>query len=112
MRAWSFYTSSDRATYAGHDGYDDELRSRYSYDSGVPNHAGPVAGDVVVIRDESGSLGVGFIERVDTQDGSKRRRHCPACGTSQLDRRATMRPTFRCTNGHTFDSPDVRETAP
>jgi hypothetical protein len=66
---------------------------------------------VIVLRDESGSLGVAFIEHLHSERGSKRRRHCPVCGTSQLDRRKTVSPTFRCTRGHTFDLPDEREQA-
>jgi hypothetical protein len=111
MRAWSLYTTSTRDAYAGHEGYDDELRSRYAYDSGVPNHAGPAPGDVIVLRDESGALGIAFLEHVHSKAGLKRRRHCPVCGTSQLDRRKTTSPRFRCTRGHTFESPDEREHA-
>jgi hypothetical protein len=110
MRSWSFYTSSASDTYAGHEGYDDELGSRYSYDSGVPNHSGPRPGDVIVLRDESGSRGVAFIEQIHTEEGSKLRRHCPYCGTSQMERRITLSPKFRCTNGHTFENPKQRST--
>ena len=45
VQAWSLYTSPARDTYAGHEGYDDKLRSHYGYDSGVPNHSGPGCGD-------------------------------------------------------------------
>lgn len=105
MRAWGLYTSQRRDTYAGHDGYGDELASHYSYDSRVPNHRGPAVGDLVLLRDEKGSLGVAFVEELQEAAGHKRHRRCPSCGTSQLSRRRTLKPTFRCTNGHTFDAP-------
>lgn len=109
MRAWSFYTSQQRNAYAGHEGYDDQLRNHYSYDSRVPNHLGPSVGDLVVLRDETGPLGIGFLEDIETAAGRKRYRRCPTCGTSQLHSRSTLRPTYRCTNGHLFETPSETE---
>lgn len=105
MRAWSLYTISD-TSYAGHEGYDDRVESHYSYDSAVPNHLQVSVGDLVVLRDDVGSLGIAFLEHVSERAGTKTRHRCPRCGTSQVDERATIVPRFRCTRGHEFDRPD------
>jgi hypothetical protein len=111
MRAWSFYTLDAPSTYAGHGGYDDVVRSRYSYDSGVANHKQVKVGDLVVLRDGTGSLGFAFVEELIATNGMKDRQRCPICNTSQIDERASINPRYRCTKGHTFDHP-VLSTEP
>jgi hypothetical protein len=103
VRAWSFYTNVQENTYAGHDGYEDVLGSVYSYDDSVPNHLQVTEGDLIVLRDGSGSLGVGFVESIVARAGKKFRRRCPACGTAEIEARKTKTPLYRCTNGHTFE---------
>jgi hypothetical protein len=61
-------------------------------------------GDLIVLRDDTGSLGVGFVKRVLECPGRKTRHRCPTCGTSQLERRRTLTPRFRCTRGHAFEA--------
>lgn len=34
---------------------------------------------------------------------------CPECGTSQVYERETKEPTYRCVNGHTFETPESRQ---
>lgn len=102
MRAWSFYTVNGDPTYAGHEGYDDVLGEHYSYDSDVPNHKRVGVGDLIVLRDQDGSLGIASIVQIITGQGSKVHRRCPTCQTSQIDERKTLSPRYRCTNGHTF----------
>lgn len=105
MRAWSLYTTS-RSSYSGHEGYEDCVESHYSYDSCVPNHLQVAVWDLVVLRDETGSLGISFVEGIETTSGVKERHKCPVCGTSQIEMRRTLTPPFRCTRGHEFHSPD------
>jgi hypothetical protein len=109
MRAWSLYMNVGDNAYPGHSGYADVLGSVYCYDSAVANHRRVAAGDLIVLRNEFGSLGVGFIERIDEELGTKNRRRCPECNTSQLERRTTIAPAFRCTNGHVFAEPVAAE---
>jgi hypothetical protein len=33
---------------------------------------------------------------------------CPVCDTATIDSRTTKTPTYRCENGHTFETPDER----
>jgi hypothetical protein len=103
VRAWSFYIATGESTYAGHDGYDDDVAARYAYDSSVPNHGHVSVGDLIIIRDGTGSLGVAFIEEIGSRAGTKRRRRCPTCSTSQVEERVHLSPRYRCTRGHTFD---------
>ena len=111
MKAWSLYTHVLGNTYAGHEGYDDVLGFRYSYDSGVPNHLQVSVGDLIVPRDGSGSLGAAFVERIADKAGTKTRRRCPTCTTPQIEERISMVPRYRCTKGHVFDDPRVTEDA-
>src|SRR3954451_15601765 len=93
VQGWSFYIAAANSTYAGHEGYDDVLEAQYAYDSSVPNHNRVCSGDFAVLRDAEGSLGVAFIEAIDSREGTKRRRRCPTCGSSQVEVRARLTPT-------------------
>jgi ribosomal protein S27AE len=106
-RAWSFMAlSGAERQFAGNEGYDDEPEEYYSWDSTVPNHAGPAVGDVCVLRDRRGVLGVSRIERMDApRSGLKVRRRCPVCGTTGFKARRGLIPRYRCgACGAEFDS--------
>jgi len=105
VRAWSLYVATGGTTYVGHDGYEDVVATHYAYDSSVPNHTQVNEGDLLILRDGHGSLGVARAETLKSRAGTKRRRRCPTCGTSQVELRKSLAPQYRCTNGHTFENP-------
>ena len=105
MRAWSLFSHDTANPYAGHGGYDDVPGRRYSYDSDVPNHRNVAIGDLIIVRGPDASHGAGFVSRIKETKGTKQHNRCPQCRTSQLERRKTLSPPFRCTNGHAFDKP-------
>lgn len=111
-RAWSFLTVADEARqHAGNEGYDDQPDRYYSWDSTVAHHAGPRAGDICVVRDSRGALGLSIIAAIETEtDAAKTRRRCPACGSTSLKGRVARRPRFRCGRCRSeFDSPREEE---
>jgi len=103
QRAWSLLALGDSRQFAGNDGYDDLVARHYSYDSTVPNCRRVVKGDLAVLRDSDGLIGVGWIEEIDERPGQKLRRRCPVCHTTALKHRAVKRPQYRCDHGHEFD---------
>jgi hypothetical protein len=102
-RAWGLLALGESRQFAGNDGYDDVLARHYSYDSTVPNSRHVKRGDLAVLRDADGLLGVGWIQQVDEGPGKKLRRRCPVCKTSSLKERSVKRPRYRCEQGHEFD---------
>jgi ribosomal protein L37AE/L43A len=69
----------------------------YSWDSTVPNHARPEAGDLCVVRDSGGALGFSRIERLERTEGvTKSRLRCPRCDRTAIKSRVTVRPRYRC----------------
>jgi hypothetical protein len=91
--------------FAGNDGYDDLATRHYSFDSTVPNSARVETGDLAVVRDSDGLIGVGWIDQIDEWGGEKLRRRCPVCLTTALKARSTKRPRYRCDHGHEFEEP-------
>jgi putative restriction endonuclease len=55
-RAWSCIAVGDDRQYGGNSGYDDELTSKYSFDSNVANHKQVSKGDLIVLRDSRRAL--------------------------------------------------------
>ncbi len=98
MQVWSFLAVGDvERQHGGNDGYDDQLDEHYSWDSTVPNHRRPNVGDICVIRDGRGVLGVSRIEDLRREAGiHKARRRCPTCGRTGFKMRTTVTPPFRC----------------
>jgi hypothetical protein len=112
MAAWSFLVVDEaERQHLGNEGYDDRLGRYYSWDSTVPNCRRPRAGDVCVVRDSRGLLGISWIDALGQREGvEKFRRRCPFCGRTAIKGRKTVRPRFRC--GHRscrkeFDEPKV-----
>jgi HNH endonuclease len=108
-RAWSCIALGDERQYGGNSGYDDELTSRYSFDSNVANHKQVSHGDLIVLRDNGRALGLAKVEVVTSSIGTKLIRRCPACQTTGLKERAKKQPRWRCNSGHEFDTPSEAE---
>ena len=110
VRDWSFLVVDDGARqHRGNEGYDDEPNRHYSWDSTVPNRDGPDAGDLCLVRDSRGALGVSQIDEVDRTEGVKLRLRCPECTSTALKARTKVRPTYRCSDCEAvFDAPDER----
>jgi len=97
-RGWVLISvSNDERQHAGHEGYDDEISSRYSWDSTVPNHAQIDDGDLVVVRDSQQPIGIAQISTIDVFAGSEKVRYrCPTCNTTKIRARKSVLPTYRC----------------
>lgn len=104
-RAWSLITVGDSRQYGGNQGYTDDPRRVYRYDSKVANHRGLSTGHFALIRDRNNLLGVAQIERIESQPGEKTMLRCPTCGTVNIKSRERKRPRFRCNNNHEFGDP-------
>jgi hypothetical protein len=98
-------TLGDDRQYAGNQGYDDDLRRAYRYDSNVGNSRNVSRGDLALIRDRDHLLGIARIERITKKQATKTMLRCPKCKAVDLKQRAKKSPKFRCGNGHEFDQP-------
>jgi hypothetical protein len=105
-RAWSLISIDEGARqYGGNEGYDDQLSSRYEYDSAVANHKQLSSGDLVLIRGRSKLLGVARISEITSAAGQKQRNRCPVCQAVNIKRRTSVAPPWRCVKGHEFAAP-------
>jgi putative restriction endonuclease len=104
-RAWSCIAIGDDRQYGGNSGYDDELTSKYSFDSNVANHKQLSQGDLIIIRDHHRALGLAKVEAVANRVGTKLIRRCPLCRTTALKERVNKNPKWRCNKAHEFDEP-------
>lgn len=104
-RAWSCIALGDDREYKGNRGYDDELMSKYSFDSNVANHKQVSKGDLIVLRDNRSALGLAQVEEITSTVGAKLIRRCPMCQTAGLKERVNKRPRWRCKNAHEFEEP-------
>ncbi|EKZ5662717.1 HNH endonuclease [Klebsiella aerogenes] len=110
QQAWSFKAiEQEDLRYWGNDGYHDDSSLFYRYDSFVANHKNVKNGDVVIITNRGNVLGVSVIEKIETQDINKKRNKCihPDCNAKKILPRKTIKPEWRCDNGHEFDAPRV-----
>jgi putative restriction endonuclease len=109
--AWLLSVFGEERQYAGNKGYEDDVLQRYEYDSNVANHLRMGLGDLVVLRDPTKMLGVASIHRIDEVEGIKIQLRCTEanCGTTSLKERTSKSPRYRCSNGHEFQTPIVRE---
>ncbi|ECF1700092.1 HNH endonuclease [Salmonella enterica subsp. enterica] len=110
QQAWSFKAiEQEDLRYWGNDGYHDDSSLFYRYDSFVANHKNVKNGDVVIITNRENVLGVSVIEKIETQDINKKRNKCihPDCNAKKILPRKTIKPEWRCDNGHEFDAPRV-----
>lgn len=105
---WFLKSVSDEDTnYKSNDGYQDEIDTKYVYDSDVANYKQIKSGDIAVIADKEKVLGLAKISRIVISNGKKERRRCPICEkkNTTYDIRTTKTPVYRCNKGHEFDVP-------
>jgi hypothetical protein len=110
-RTWMVLTFGLDRQYAGNEGYADDPRSSFGYDSLVPNHKHVRRGDLVIIRNPKHVVGVGRIENIRKRRGTKLQSRCPTCNTTALKSRTTLTPRYRCVNGHEFQTPLTQQKA-
>jgi hypothetical protein len=103
QRIWCCIAVGDDRQYGGNTGYDDELTSKYSYDSNVANHRQLSKGDLIVLRNKDRALGLARIEEIVSGAGTKLMRRCPTCNTTNIKQRVTKVPQWRCVKGHEFE---------
>ena len=101
-RAWTLISIVKGRQYGGNLGYEDDLKTKYSYDSSVANHRRVRRGDLVFLRDGQSVFGMARIEEIETSRDVKIRRRCPECRTSAIRARLQRKPKWRCKRGHTF----------
>ncbi|MFI6561320.1 HNH endonuclease [Streptomyces sp. NPDC050534] len=105
-RAWLLLAVGDDREHGGNDGYDDNPREHYRWDSTVPNHARLAVGDVVALWDKRELIGVSVIDSIETGTEEKTLYFCPQCKKADIKRRLRMTPACRCKQcGATFDAP-------
>ncbi|MFI2298387.1 HNH endonuclease [Actinacidiphila glaucinigra] len=96
----------DRRQHVGNDGYDDNPRYRYSWDSTVPNHARVAVGHVIALWDGKVLIGVSVIHDIATGTEEKTIYFCPECERAGFKRRRRMAPAYRCYQCEAlFDTP-------
>lgn len=101
--------SNEDTNYKSNDGYDDEIETKYVYDSDVANHKNIKPGDIAAIADKERVLGIAKISRIITSTKTKERRRCPFCEhkNTTYDIRKTKTPKYRCNKGHVFEAPET-----
>lgn len=109
-RVWMLLSFAEEQQYAGNEGYAEDPRTSYRYDSFVPNHKKLASADTVIIRDRKRAIGIAVVQEVTLTTGTKTLLRCPVCGTTGIKQRKAANPKFRCNNKHTFaaPTPDVR----
>ncbi|MDX2564163.1 HNH endonuclease signature motif containing protein [Streptomyces sp. TX20-6-3] len=106
MTAWLVLAVGDERQHGGNDGYDDNPRTHYSWDSTVPNHGKIAVGDVIALWDKKELIGVSVIHAIDTAVEQKTVYFCPECRKADFKRRTRLTPACRCNKcGALFDEP-------
>ncbi len=107
--AWLMLTVSEGRQHGGNDGYDDVPAQHYHWDSTVPNHALPRAGDALAMWDKQVLLGASVIENIEVGEAEKRLLRCPHCGLAGIKARQTLSPRYKCYKcKEPFDYPVAR----
>jgi len=104
-RAWLLLSLGKDLEYAGNNGYADDLKSVYQYDSFVPNHLQLAEGDFLILCNREVVLGTATLVRRESGPGTKDQQKCPQCGQMVSKRRKIKRPRYLCQAGHEFDDP-------
>ncbi|MFF0455447.1 HNH endonuclease [Nocardia africana] len=109
-RAWLALLKQDYRRLDVDTRYDDDAANHYSWDNRVPNHLQVKVGDIIAVWDEHELLGISVIESIEHGTGTKVVSRCPHCKKTNLERRKTLTPEYRCYNcKKTFNEP-VLET--
>lgn len=96
MTAWLVIVAGDDRQHGGNDGYDDHLKSYYSWNESVPNARNVRVGDQLVVWDKERLLGAATVEEiVETAAGPVRKYACPYCG-GRPKARTTRAPVWKC----------------
>lgn len=104
---WALKSVADEdVSYKSNDRHKDEIETKYVYDNSVANYKQIKSGDIVVIIDKINVLGLARISKIVNFDGTKQRRRCPVCRSTNYESRKTKTPEYRCNKGHEFDIPD------
>ncbi|WP_421109734.1 HNH endonuclease [Streptomyces sp. NEAU-S77] len=104
--AWLVLAVGDARQHGGNDGYDDNPREHYSWDSTVPNHGRMAVGDVIALWDKKDLIGVSVIHAIDTGTAQKTVYFCPECKKADFKRRSRLKPACRCNQcGAMFETP-------
>lgn len=107
MTAWLILAAGEKRVHGGNGGYDDLPHEHYSWDSTVPRHKLPAAGDIVVLWNKSFLLGASRISSIDKEELVNIYFHCPKCTGQTFKARSTKSPKWRCHSCfHQFDEPD------
>lgn len=91
--------------YGGSDG----PLTLYRYDNDLANYLQVRPGDLVVVRTKSTVLGMANVEEIITGTAAEQRLRCPICGNTNIKRRKTMSPPWRCKTNHSFLEPDAEQ---
>ncbi|MGK3193908.1 HNH endonuclease [Enterobacter soli] len=105
QQAWSFKAiEKDDLRYWGNDGYHDDSSVFYRYNNSVPNYKNVKKGDIVIIRDREKVLGISIVEKLESRSATKTIFKCPyeGCNAKKIRPRETIKPKWRCDNGHEF----------
>lgn len=95
-QAWLVLAAGDDRQHGGNDGYADTPTESYSWDDTVPNHGSISIGDAIVVWDKHALIGASVVEDIERDEATKTVYRCPECGGSNLKRRRTLDPPWRC----------------
>ncbi|MFJ4650455.1 HNH endonuclease [Nocardia sp. NPDC088792] len=110
QRAWLVLVKSDYRRLNSGDLYDDDVSTQYSWDSRVANHLQVEPGHIIVVWDEQELLGASVIESITQGQGNRPIARCPSCRKTNIERRSTIQPAFRCSECKiTFDEPQLED---
>lgn len=93
---WLLLQVGDKSQHQGHEGYDDVIAEKYSWDSSVNRHSKIEIGDIAVIWNKEYLLGFGVFSKITTSSESKILYKCPKCLRTKGKRRHTKTPEWRC----------------
>ncbi|WP_146069672.1 HNH endonuclease [Arthrobacter sp. B0490] len=107
-QSWLLLTVGEDRQHGGNDGYGDDARATYRWDSTVPHHADLTPGDAIVLWDKKTSIGASVIEDIHHGATVKTLNRCPNCKKASIKARRSMLPTYKCyTCKETFNHPDT-----
>jgi len=107
-KAWLALAVGEDRQHAGNAGYADQPSTSYRWDNTVPNHASVAPGDALVVWDKHVLVGVSVIDGIAVESGEKVRYSCPSCHRSNIKRRKSKSPLYRC-HGCNYEFDVARE---